>query len=89
VLRRVIIVYLVLILGGCAGPGFTWLHDLTEQPPPVATEQEQDAQVQRFQNLLEQGWELYVYEDRLVLVRYTKDGKFEMKDVFNTLEMRR
>ena len=79
ILYRILFLGLIIALNGCS---------LIEIPKFYQTQSEVDLQhrqqVQTFQDLLSQGWEIEIYKGKAVLIKYTKSGVL-INDVFGVL----
>jgi hypothetical protein len=87
-LRLILVGILVSILTGCMTIG-PLLEEISPHYAELMEEQRKQSgpdEVQQFQKLLREGWELYLYNDsKLILVKYT-DDRLLINDVFGGLE---
>ena len=83
-MNRLCIVFCLSLLVGCVPLGS--LSPELEDYMITAEKRQEPSEVENLQVYLENGWELFLYEDRkLILVKEADQGLL-IKDIFNVLD---
>ena len=84
-MRLLTVLLLSLFLSGCIGLMDTGFSMIEEGLNPEKSDGTNSNEVQNFQPLLEDGWDLYIYDGKVVLIKDSPSGGLNILDVFNVL----